>query len=223
MKQGNFNLMMHFRGRCAPQMKGLVLDCVGTSLVDLITSSAIMGVAFLGASSVFQNYYKFNSYQQAVHTRNQLLAEIKTYGSSLAVLQRSATMPENQTLNQCLSGISCNTTTEQPLTLYPMVNAGTTADAALTGGTNSPRFYDINGKACPITVTAATTLCPFQVSTSFIPQCGANPPSQLSPSSTCTSPDMIEVVYTITQAAALAQSGGQLQTYTGTIIVQGPN
>ena len=197
---------------------------LGFTIVELMLALGLGGILLLGVLALCSYYNQYFAYSRALSTRNELIAEVKAFGSSLSVLQASAQAPENSDLANCLSGVACNTIA-LPLALYAPNSLA--SQSALSGTASNPRFYNINGSPCPRSMTVPTSQCPLEVYTSFVPQCPASPPASMVPSSTCSGvpPDVIVVIYTVQQAEgiSLGPNGvGQLAPFSGTIIVQGP-
>lgn len=180
----------------------------------------IGGFLLLGAAQLVVSYFQFSAYSQAMATRDDLIAQLKSVGASTKVLQASAQAPENSLLQGCLTGTGLGCTASGgPLTLYYGPVAPGNAISGPVSGT--PVYYNIDGSRC---VPAVGEPCVLEVTTSFISQCPASPPDNLIPQPNCMGPpDIVEIIYNIQQVpgTTLGLSQLRLAPYTGTILVRG--
>ena len=197
---------------------GWFINTKGFSLVDAMMGIGVGVTVIMATTSVLLSYDKGLTVTNAVATRDNLVDEVKSVGSNYNYLQNLAAGPGNGLLKKCLTGGGCTSVGgAQPLTLYAASAAS--ANLALSGPPGACKFYDISGQPC---VGAKT--CPFQLTTSFLAQCAANPPMIMVPPSSCPGPpDGVQIIYTIQQVNPLGTDNITLPTFTGTILVQGPN
>jgi type II secretory pathway pseudopilin PulG len=205
-----------------------LLEVVFTIGLIAIVSSAIMAYrTSMSQSSQLSRY---------VASRDRILASVRTVAGMPAALRNSmrasndGVNPVNPQLNNCIVGTNseqCSSSTTSGFVLYspivgfdgsgnvtgvtPITIAGPPPSPITTGATQG---YDSFGAPC--SPTGAN--CPFQIYTSFQPQCAPSPlptpsptpipSSALEPAPTCTVADVINVTYWVALDPAAATLPG---------------
>jgi prepilin-type N-terminal cleavage/methylation domain-containing protein len=203
----------------------------GYSLVEVMIAVGITGVILLAAARFMSGFTEETVHQQIVQARDGLALRIQATAASVNQMLQNMQQAANRALLDCLAGAtSCraslpcpfpvtsgSTQCRYPYTLYDPPFPSTNV---LTGPFNQPTYYNRRGGLCP-NLTAASTECPFEVSTSFSIICRPGPSG---PAADClnVAAETVRVDYTVKVADGVALPGSrQLVPKSGYAIFDG--
>ncbi len=189
----------------------------GFGLIEVLVVLGIVSIIAFGVAAVMSSTMTQASSLRMANTKSNLVFLVSRYASDPRALRATSIASVNNTIRliNCIFG----TSPPPPNPAGPpsqCVNGGGGVGFSLLdgGGTvisgppTNPARFDIEGRPC----VSASKLCVFEVSTTFIADCGSFP-------SPCTSAQNITVNYTVRHPTAVGfqtMSGLTLAAVTGT-------